>query len=426
VMPALHASAIDPNRALKDGGRTGGGQGVRQRRWRAALVVLEIALCVVLLIGAGLLIRSFSAVMRQNPGLDPNGLVAGQIWVPVPNNPAANRYLTPPQQAALARELLDRLVRLPGVQHAALGSSGDIPLLSHAGSPLPFSLPDEATTHASDHSAEFGTVSADYFRALDAPLVEGRVFTDHDDAAAPMVVLVNEAFARKFSPQRDPIGRRLRTGRGTDFEIIGVVRDVRNDGLDVPSAPRVYQSILQRPTIALAVFLRTRADVKTTAGALTRTVRDVDPELPVFDVRTMAELMSSSMARRRFSLALMAAFALSALLLAALGIYGVMAFMVSERDQEFGVRLALGAEPRDIVAVALRPGLVLTITGAFVGLGVSLVATRVMSSLLFGVSAVDLTTFSTVPAVLAAAALVACIVPARRAARVSPMQVLKG
>ena len=206
-----------------------------------------------------------------------------------------------------------------------------------------------------------------------------------------------------------------------------MVGDVRNDGLDVAPPPRVYESILQYPSLRLAVFLRSRSDVdvKATKEALTATVHSINPELPVFDVRTMADLMSASTARRQFSLRLMSIFAVSALLLAALGIYGVMAFVVGQRAQEFGIRLALGAKPRDILGLAFRPGLILTATGTIVGLGASIVVTRLMSSLLFGVSASDPITFAVVPAVLGIVTMAACFIPARRATRVSPMEALK-
>jgi putative ABC transport system permease protein len=430
LMPALHASAIDPNRDLRDGGRTEGGQNVRQKRARAALVVLEVALSAVLLIGAGLLVRSFSAAVSQDPGLDPDRLVAGQIWVPVPNNPKANQYLTPAERAELARDLLARLALLPGMEHTAIGTSTAVPLLGIVNNPTAFSLPDEASTHENDHAAEFAAVSAAYFDVLGTPLKKGRVFTDHDADSSANVVVVNEAFVRRFSPQRDAVGQRLRfvwRGQAEEAHIIGVVGDVRNDGLDMAAPPRVYQSILQYTNVRLAVFLRTRsgADVKVTKEALTAAVHSIDPEIPLFDVRTMTDLMSASMARRHFSLFLMSVFALSALLLAALGIYGVMAFVVGQRAQEFGIRLALGATPRNILGLAFRPGLVLTGTGTLVGLVASIAVTRPMSSLLFGVSSNDPTTFTVVPVVLGIVTLAACFIPARRATRVSPMQALK-
>ena len=212
-----------------------------------------------------------------------------------------------------------------------------------------------------------------------------------------------------------------------EAEIIGVVGDVRNDGLDVAPPPRVYQSILQYPGIqARRVSPHTfRRGREGDEGSPHATVHSINPELPVFNVRTMADLMSASMARRQFSLFLMSVFAVSALLLAALGIYGVMAFVVSQRAQEFGIRLALGAKPRDILGLAFRPGLILTATGTIVGLGASIVVTRLMSSLLFGVSASDPMTFAVVPVLLGIVTMAACFIPARRATRVSPMEVLK-
>jgi putative ABC transport system permease protein len=228
-----------------------------------------------------------------------------------------------------------------------------------------------------------------------------------------------------LAKDRDVIGRHLRDGAGNESEIIGVVGDVRTEGLDVPPQPRAYASLFQRSGASLAVFLRTRSDLRTIKEELTRTVQAVDPELPVFGVRTMEELMSASMARRRFSLFLMSVFAVLALLLAALGIYGVMAFLVSQRIQEFGIRLALGAQPRDILALAFRPGLVLTSVGVAFGLAASIVVTRLMSSLLFGVSARDPLTFAAVPVLLWTVAVAACLVPVRRATRVSPAQTLR-
>ena len=430
LMPALHASAIDPNRDLRDGGRTGGGQSLRQNRSRAALVVLEVALSAVLLIGAGLLVRSFSAALSQSPGLDPERLVAGQIWIPNPHDRNANPYWPTAGRAGLVRELLARIALLPGIEQSAVGTSSDIPLLSNVNNPLPFSLPDEASTQRNDHAAEFGAVSAGYFDVLRTPLKKGRVFTDHDADSSAKVVVVNEAFVRKFSPQHDAVGQRLRydwRGGGYEAEIIGVVGDVRNDGLDVAPPPRVYLSALQHPGIRLAVFLRARSDVdvKSTKQALTQTVHSINPELPVFNVRTMADLMSASMARRKFSLVLMSVFGVSALLLAALGIYGVMAFVVSQRAQEFGIRLALGATPRNILGLAFGPGLVLTAIGTIVGLAASIGVTRLMSSLLFGVSASDPMTFAVVPVLLGIVTAAACFVPARRATRISPMEALK-
>jgi predicted permease len=426
LAPAYYATGAESSRSLKEGGRTGAAPSARQNRSRSALVIAQIALSVVLLISSGLLIRSLAAVLQQDPGLDPANLVTGQIWVPIPNNPAANKYLDPRKQIVLAEELLDRLSRLPGVEQAALGTTADIPLLGGTNNPRPFSLSGESASGENDQAAKFGSVSPGYFDALRIPVIKGRIFTPHDDIETPRVAVVNEAFARRFSRGSDIVGRHLIGARNNaEFEIIGVVADVRENGLDEATAPRVYLSLLQRPSFALAVFLRSRNDVQSTKDALTRTVREVDPDLPTFGVRSMHEVVSQSTARRRFSVSLMSAFALAAVLLAALGIYGVMSFLVGQRGQEFGLRQALGATRRDIMTLAFRPGFVLAAEGTIIGLVVALPVTRLLSALLFGVSASDPVTFLAVPLVLAAVATAACYAPARRATRVDPVVALR-
>jgi predicted permease len=422
--PALHASSMDPQRDLKEGGRSGATQSVRQNRARSVLVVMEVALSVVLSIGAGLLIRSFGAMLEQKPGFEPAGVTAAQIWIPVPNNPNANRYLRQPQRAQLARNLLSQITAIPGVDKAAVGVVGTVPYLSNTRNTAAFSFTDGVTGRPDDHSAEFGSVSPDYFEALNIPLKRGRAFNDHDAETAPRVTVVNEAFARTFSSNRDVIGRRMRIF-GAEFEIVGVTGDLRDHGLDISPLPRIYASIFQRSGPALAVFLRTRTNAAALKEPLARAVHNVDPELPVFGVRTMDELMSASMARRRFAMFLISGFAAVALVLAALGIYGVMAFLVSQRIQEFGIRSALGAQPRDILMLAFRPGLMLTLTGIAAGLVASIGVARLISGMLFGISAADPVIFATVPLVLVLVTLAACFLPARRAIRVDPAQALR-
>ena len=436
--PAFHATLTDPNHDLKEGGRTGGQHGIRQSRSRAALVTLEVALSVVLLISAGLLIRSFSAMLGERPGIDPRDVTVAQIWIPRPNNPDANPYLNPPQRARLARELVQRLEAAPGVQSVAVGLTTSVPFLStralNSFNLIAFSFPGNATFAQEEFTADFGAVSPNYFDLLKLPLKKGRVFTDHDDYGATSVVVVNEAFVRKFFPQQDPIGQHVRDSKrtatdsartATDSEIIGVVGDVLDHGLDQPPEPRLYGSILQRSAYRVAVFLRTSANLTTTRQLVTRTMEQIDPELPVYGVTTMDELISSSMARRRLALFLMSTFAALALFLASLGIYGVTAFLVKQRVQEFGIRMALGAQIRDILLLAVRPGLVLVSIGAAAGLVVSMFITRLMSSLLFAVSSTDLFTFITVPLVLAVIAVIASLIPARYATRISPAEALR-
>jgi predicted permease len=430
--PAFHATITDPNHDLKEGGRTGGQHGIRQSRSRAALVTLQVALSVVLLISAGLLIRSFSATLRERPGIDPRSVTVAQILIPQPNNPDANPYLNPPQRGRLARELVQRLEAAPGVQSVAVGLATNVPFLSSARNLtgrnlIAFSFPDNASSAQEEYTADFGAVSPNYFDLLKLPLRKGRVFTDHDDYGATKVIVVNEAFARKFFPRQDPIGQHVRDKdrATTDSEIIGVVGDVRDHGLDQAPEPRLYGSILQRSNQFFAVFLRTSANLTTIRQLVTRTMEQIDPEVPVYGVTTMNELISSSMARRRLVLFLMSTFAVLALFLASLGIYGVTAFLVKQRVQEFGIRMALGAQIRDILVLAVRPGLVLVSIGAAAGLVVSMFVTRFMSSLLFAVSSTDLFTFITVPLVLAVIAVIACLIPARYATRISPAEALR-
>jgi predicted permease len=426
LAPAYYATGADSARALKEGGRTGTAPSTRQNRSRSALVVSQIALSAVLLIAAGLLIRSLAAVLQEDPGLDPSNLVAAQVWVPVPNNPKANKYLDPKALVAMVTELHQKLIQLPGVEYAALGTPADIPLIGGNDNARPFAMPDESSAQATQYAAKFGAVSPFYFDALKIPVIKGRVFTEHDDIGAPTVVVVNEAFARQFSPNRDVVGRHLTGTRAkVDLEIVGEVADVRENGLDARTAPRIYLSLLQRPNVALSVFIRSRNSLQATRAALEQVVHEVDPGFATFGVRTMHEVVSSSTARRRFSVSLMTIFALAAVLLATLGIYGVMSFLVGQRGQEFGVRQALGATRRDIMALALRPGIALAAQGTLIGVLVALPVSRLLSALLFGVSAHDPLTFIAVPLLLATAAGVACLAPARRATRVDPVIALR-
>ncbi|HEV8042313.1 MAG TPA: ABC transporter permease [Bryobacteraceae bacterium] len=422
LTPALHASRTDPNLDLKEGTR-GGTPSARQNRFRGALVAAEVALSVVLLSGAGILLHSFWNALRVNPGFDPNGLLVTRIWIPVPNNPKANRYLTAPPLATFSREVLRQVRMLPGVQAAAMGGENSVPFVRNFSSLDAFSLPDQPDSVQKQPSAEFASVSPEFFRVVRTPLLRGRFFTEADTDKTKPVVLVNEAFAKRYLSGPD-VGKRMNYA-GKDSQIVGVVGDVRDDGLDTPVAPRFYRSLYQDAgSNELAVFLRS-ADSAGLRQAVTRIVHGVDAELPVYGVRSMPEMMAASLARRRFSLSLMAVFGALALFLASIGIYGVMAYAVSQRAQEFSIRMALGAEARDILLLALRPGVILTLTGVALGLAAAQGATRLMASLLFGVSPADPITFVGVPIALAFVALLACWIPARRAVRIPPVSALR-
>jgi putative ABC transport system permease protein len=284
-------------------------------------------------------------------------------------------------------------------------------------------LPDQPDSAQKVRSAEFAVVGPEFFQVLRTPLLRGRSFTEADTDKTKGVVIVNETFAKQYLSGHD-VGQRLNFGRA-DWEIVGVVADVRHDGLDSPAVPRIYRAMYQGQANEIAVILRSASDSAGLKQAVTRIVHAADPELPVYGVRTMPEMMAASLARRRFSLSLMAVFGALALFLASIGIYGVMAYAVSQRAQEFSIRMALGAEARDILLLALRPGAVLTLTGVALGLAAAQGATHLMASLLFGVSPADPITFVGVPAVLALVALLACWIPARRAVRIPPVAALR-
>jgi predicted permease len=422
LTPALHASSTDPNRDLKEGTRSGT-PSVRQNRFRGVLVATEIALSVVLLSGAGLLVHSFWNTLRVNPGFDSKGLMVARIWIPFPNNPKMNRYLTAPSFASLSRELLRRVRTLPGIQEAAMGGNNSVPLVNYSRNGIAFSLPDQADSILKQRSAEFASVSPEFFQVLRTPLLRGRFFSDMDTDKSKRVVIINEAFAKQYMAGRD-VGRRV-NALGSDWEIVGVVGDMREDGLDADVAPRIYSALYRGAANEIAIFLRGASEASGLKEAVTGVVQSVDPELPVYGVRTMREMMATSLARRRFSLSLMAVFGALALFLASMGIYGVMAYAVSQRAQEFSIRMALGAQPRDILLIALRPGAMLTLLGVGLGLIAAQGATHLMTSLLFGVSPADPITLIGVPVALALVALLACWIPARRAVRVAPVDALR-
>jgi predicted permease len=422
LTPALHASGTDPNRDLKEGGRSGT-PSARQNRFRGALVATEIALSVVLLSGAGLLVHSFWNALRVNPGFDPKGLLVARIWIPVPNNPAMNRYQTAAQITVLSREILRRVKTLPGIEEVAMGTANSVPMVNNFNNRSAFSLPDQPDSAEKQLSAELAAIGPDFFQVLRTPVLRGRSFTDADGEKTKRVVVINETFAEQYLPSRD-VGQRINLG-GKDWEIVGVVGDVRHDGLDSPVGPRVYRPLYQGAANELAIFLRGATGSSGVKQAVVNTVRDLDANLPVYGVRSMPEMMASSLTRRRFSLSLMVVFGALALFLASIGIYGVMAYAVSQRTQEFSIRMALGAQPRDILLLALRPGAILTLSGVVAGLTVAQGATHLMTSLLFGVSPGDPVTLIGVPAALALVALLACWIPARRAVRIPAVAALR-
>ncbi|HEV2914296.1 MAG TPA: ABC transporter permease [Pyrinomonadaceae bacterium] len=420
LAPALQASKTDINESLKEGGR-GATTGLRRNRFRSLLVVSEIALALVLLIGAGLLIRSFMRLQQVNPGLDPKNVVAMEIVVPFV---APSNYTEPEQQAAFFSQVLERAANLPGVQSAGLVSS--LPLsgafessdIVIEGQPIP---PSDQTPQAN-----YALVSADYFRAMSIPLMKGRSFTERDTKDSPAAIIINEGLARRFWPSEEAIGKRLTIGfEKSPREVVGIVGDVKQLSLDAETPLAVYIPYQQFPYPGMTLVVRTTSDATSIAAAVRREVQAIDASLPVSNVRTMEQVVSASVSQRRFSMLLLGIFALVALLLASVGVYGVMAYSVSERVHEIGIRIALGAQTRDILKLVVGQGMILALIGVGLGLAAALVLTRVMTSLIYGVSATDPITFAGISLALAAVALVACYIPARRATRIDPMEALR-
>lgn len=422
IVPAIQVSGVNPGDNLKDAGR-GMGEGRGERRFRGALVAAEIAISLVLLVGAGLLVRSFWSMLQVKPGLDPSGVGFAQIWIPVPNDPSKNPYATPAQRNAYINEVLRRVRALPGVESAGMSASNRTPF-SGSGVTQRFTFVGESSAPADVRRSQFQVASPDYFTTLKSPILSGRAFTDADVAGTEPVVIVNETLAKTQSPGRDPVGRSIALGRQS-ARIVGVVADIHDDGLDVPVSSRIYFPLLQRSNNALTVFYRSSTDPASLNTAVERTIHEIDPTLPLFGQSTMVDLLADSMVRRRVVLSLMSAFAGVALLLAAIGTYGVMSVAASRRVREIGIRMALGAQRRDIVRLIVRPGLVLAAAGVAAGVLSAAFLARLMRAVLFAVGPTDVVTYASVSLLLVLVALAACYVPARRATRQDPLIALR-
>jgi len=415
-LPALQSSQTDVNHGLKEGGRTGGSD-VRSRRVRGALVIAEVASALVLLVGAGLLLKSFVRLRETSSGLNPAGVLTAQISLP------RAKYGQPPQQAAFTQEVVQSLQTTPGVTSA--GAVVGLPLSGPIASRY-FSVEGRPPTRPGEGSnAQFNVAAPGYFETVGIPLLRGRVLGGRDIIGQPEVVVINEALARKFFPDEDPLGKRIQIGDQPWHTIIGIVGNVRQTGLHMEPAPEFYQSLLQNPLPFMALTVRTARDPKTLAADLRSVVRGIDRDQPLFDVKTMEEVVSGSMASRRLTMVLLGSFAVLAILLAAIGIYGVISYMVAQRTHEIGIRMALGAQSRDVMRLIVGHGLTLAVIGIAIGVVASLALTRLLSTLLFGVSANDPSTFLAVSLLLAAVAFIAGYIPGRRATKVDPIVALR-
>jgi predicted permease len=427
LAPALQAASPNQISSLREGSR-GSGSSKRQMRVSSALVASEIALSLILLIGAGLFLRSFWQILQVRPGFNPHHVVTAQMWLSYPNDPTQNRYFTTPKRAAFMREVLRRVSALPGVEEASIGGGGSLPLVP-ARNQVPFTIEGRPADSERTPVAEFASVTPGHFHALEIPLLSGRNLTDADDDKGQPVAVVDEAFAHQYWPGDTPIGKRVRPGSFLStspwLNIIGIVGNVKSESLETQVVPHIYLSDFQSPSYSSVVYARTAADPGKIGDAIRREVQSVDPDVPVFAVRSMEEVVARSMAERRFALEILGFFAFIALLLACIGIYGVMAYTFSQRTHEIGIRIALGAQRQHILRLALGEGMLLVAFGLAAGLFGALLLTQFLRSMLFAVKPTDPVTFIAIAALLAAVALLACYIPAHRATRVDPLVALR-
>jgi len=394
---------------------------MRVQRLRGLLVVSEIALTLLLLVGAGLLMKSLLLLQQADLGFNPQNLFTANISVPL-----NKKYSQDEQRATLYQRIVEEVGKSPDVE--AVAASSGPPLVSF-GLNFAFEVEGRASAPGDKREAFYSAISPGYFRALGVPVRTGREFTERDGKDTSPVVVINETMARRFFPDADPIGKQLKIKHYmSDFishEIVGVVRDTKQMNLSDETEIEMYVSHFQQPWLSTALVVRTRSGSANASAIVRRAVAAVDKDLPVADVKTMEQLMSESIAQPRFYTLLLGIFAAIAVLIAGVGIYGVMNYTVAQRTHEIGIRRALGAQGADVMRLVVGHGMMLALLGVGVGLAGAFALTRFLASLLYGVSATDGWTFAAVALLLAAVAFVACYIPARRAMKVDPMIALR-
>lgn len=420
LMPALGAARANLQSTLKQTGRgsSAGGKGLRLR---AILVVAEVAFALVLLAGAGLLIRSFTRLVAVDPGFNAGNLLTMQVWLSVQNKPEEGKYFTPAQKLSFYDRVRDQIQQVPGVR--SMGFTSRLPLRGQQsisfeveGQPVD---PDQPRPNA-----ERRIVSASYFPTMGIPIVQGQNFSELADSNAPLQVVVNQTLANRYWPNQDPVGRRVKLGQNF-ATIAGVAGDVHDVGLERPVRETMYLSYRVAVPQQIAIVVRTTSRPETLSQQLVAAVRSIDPEQPVFAISPMTQVIDDSTAERRFSLLLLSLFAAVALMLAGIGIYGVISHATEQRRQEIGIRRALGADAYNVFGLILKGGLQLVAIGLVLGLAGAWLLSQVLTSQLFGVGNHDLVTFMMVPAVLLGVSLLALYIPARRALKVHPMTALR-
>jgi len=422
LAPALQSTRPELNETLKEGGRSATG-GAGRRRVRSLLVVTEVTLSLVLLAGAGLLLRSFFRLQAVELGFNPQNILTMQLDLSGPN------YQKGSQVISFHQQLLDRIKALPGVESAATRSA--VPIAPDAGfSFLLFTIEGQTPEPGNSPAAFYNGISPDYFRTMQTPVLRGRVFDERDVRGSQGVVIVNETLARKYFPGSDPVGRRLTLSDENPKEedwatVIAVVKDTKQRELSGEPAAELYMPYAQQPEPNMALMIRTAGRPDAVAAAVRREVLALDHDQPVYSIRTLPDVMSEAVATPRFRTLLLVVFAAIALVLAVVGIYGVMSYAVTQRTHEFGIRMALGAQTSDVLKLVVGHGMALALAGVLMGLVASFALTRVLAGLLYGVTPTDPVTFACVSLLLVAVALAACLIPARRAAKVDPLVALR-
>jgi predicted permease len=419
VAPVWRAIKMDPNTSLKAGGRSGqsdGGLHLRRHRLRSLLVASELAFSLMLLMGAGLLIRSFVHLQNVSPGFTTDRVLTMEVAA---NNP---KYHDDKAAANFYREIEAGIAHLPGV--TAEGAVSVLPLTGSVGWGG-IKVEGYAPPPGQELQVDLRTASTDYFRAMEIPLLKGRFFSENDNADMPKVVIIDDKFARRFWPDGEAVGKHVWFDPKKPIRIVGVVGTVKQYGLETDGKIATYFPQQQDPSTGMFLVARTSSDAAGLSSAIVNEIHSVDPSVAVYGIRTMQERLYDSLARQRFSSTMLGAFAAFAMLLAAMGLYGVLSYLVTQSTHDIGVLVALGARPGDIVKLVVRQGMELAAIGILAGLAGAAVLTRVMASMLFGVSTTDAITFAAMPALLAAVAFAATLIPAWRSTRVDPMVALR-
>jgi putative ABC transport system permease protein len=417
LAPALQFVKPNLQSFLKEGGR-GSGDAARWNRLRSGFVIAQVALSLVLLVSAGLLIRSFDKLLRVNVGFKPEQLLSLEYRLP------RTKYKEVAAQWNFHRDVMARIQEVPGVQSVALVRG--LPF-SGNGATAAITLPDrEAPPKGQEPEVMFNSATPNYFETIGIPFIKGRLFDDHDQPDTPPVVIINQTMARKFWPGQDPIGKQVKSVQdGSVATVIGVVGDAKQFWIEETQQPQMYGAYSQQPGYFATVLIRTKVEPLSLSEQVRQALWKVDADQPMWKIRTVEFLVNRSVADRKFLLALMGLFALLAMILTMIGLYGVISYLVKQRTQEIGIRLALGAQMRDILQMVLKQGMVLVLTGVVLGLGTAWLSTRLISRLLYQVSATDPVTFAVISAFLIAVALLACYLPARRATKVDPLVALR-